>query len=98
MNGMREFLSGNLARGLQAMPAVDRLTVAWPVVCGTAMARHGRITDYAEGFVHIAVSDAGWMRQMRAMQNRIAAELGRIAGVPVAGIHFQQERVQGELS
>jgi hypothetical protein len=92
MEGMRELLRGNLRRSMQAMKETDRLAVAWPVVCGTAMAMHGKIIDYQDGVVLIEVSDGDWMRQMISMRGQIGGELGRIAGVRVTEVHFERKK------
>ena len=95
MMGMREFLRANLRRSLQAMSEVDRLSAAWPVVCGHAMAVHGQVIGYNEGQVHVEVFDSEWMPQMLAVQGQIGGELGRIAGVAVTGVHFERKFIRG---
>ena len=92
LEAMREMLRRNLGRSLSAMPEVDRLTAAWPVVCGTAMAGHGEVVSWQDGVVLVEVSDGDWMRQMMSMQGQIAGELGRIAGVRVTGVHFERKK------
>ena len=77
-----------MGRSLQAMPEVDRLRAAWTVVCGRALAAHGEIVGLDGGMVMVEVESPTWMEQMRSMQATIEGELGRIAGVPVSGIHF----------
>ncbi len=89
MEDMREVLRRNLGRSLSALPEVDRLAAAWPVACGKLLARRGEIVGYANGVVSIAVSDAVWLEQMLSMRGMLERELARIAGVPVAGIHFE---------
>ncbi len=90
MDTMRDLLRANLGRSLRALSPLDRLTSAWPLVCGAAMAAHGTVTGYDETTVTILVGDPKWMRQMIAMQAQIAGELGRVAGVPVTAIHFER--------
>jgi len=92
MEGMRELLRGSLARSLRAMGEEDRLRAAWPVACGKAMADRGKVVSYTDGMVEVEAQDGTWLKQMRSMQGQLAGELGRIAGVPVRGIHF---RVRG---
>ena len=87
---MRDLLRANLRRSLQSMAEADRLAAAWPVVCGAAMAAHGRVVGYDEGVAHVEVFDDEWMPQMLAMRGQIGGELGRIAGVRVSGIHFEK--------
>ena len=90
LEGMRDLLRANLRRSLQAMPEMDRLVAAWPIVCGAAMAAHGRVLGYNEGTVQVEVFDDEWMPQMLAMRGQIGGELGRIAGVRVTGVHFEK--------
>jgi hypothetical protein len=89
MESMREMLKKNLARSLEALPEPDRLAAAWPVACGKAMADRGEIVGFADGVVEIEVRDAVWLDQMRSMGAVLEHELARIAGVKIAGIHFQ---------
>jgi predicted nucleic acid-binding Zn ribbon protein len=92
---MRELLRANLRRSLGGMAEADRLAAAWPVVCGAAMAAHGRVVGYEDGVVAVEVYDAEWMGQMLSMQGQIGSELGRIAGVRVTGVHFERKFLRG---
>ena len=89
MEGMRDLLKGSLRRSLRAMRDEDRLAAAWPVACGKALAERGVVLGYADGVVHVEVADGAWLRQMMSMQAQLAGEMARIAGVKVAGIHFE---------
>jgi predicted nucleic acid-binding Zn ribbon protein len=92
MNSMRDMLKGNLGRSLAAMSALDRLTAAWPVACGPAMARRATVAALEDGVLNIEVADAVWLDQMRGMNAVLARELSRIADVPLAGIHFELKK------
>ncbi len=87
---MRDLLRTNLRRSLQAMTETDRIAAAWPVVCGAAMAAHGRVVACEEGMVRVEVFDEQWLSQMLSMRAQIGGELGRIAGVRVSGVHFEK--------
>jgi len=89
MQTMREMLKRNLGRSLEALPELDRLAAAWPVACGKAMAERGEIACFDDGVVRIVVCDAMWLDQMRAMRAVLESELAKIAGVKIAGIHFE---------
>ena len=89
MQNMREMLRGSLGRSLSGMTALDRLTAAWPVACGQAVARKGHILSFEAGVLRVEVSDPAWMEQMLSMRGVLEHELARIAGVKLAGIHFQ---------
>jgi len=88
MESMRDVLRGTLGRSLQEMPALDRLTAAWPVACGIALARHGIILGYEGGILRVEVADPAWLEQLRAMQAVLESDLRRIAEVKLGGIHF----------
>ena len=74
------------------MSPQDRLSIAWMVACGPTLADRGVITDYREGVVRVEVCDAAWLEQMQTMRNQLQEDLGRIAGVGVAEIHFVLKR------
>ena len=81
MENMRELLRRSLGRSLDALPALDRLTAAWPVACGPALARRGVLTSFEAGVLHIEVADAAWMEQMLGMRAVLEHELARICQV-----------------
>ena len=92
MENMREMLRRSLGRSLATMPPIERLTAAWPVACGAAMARRGVVTGFEGGVLRVEVADPGWFDHMRAMQAVLERELGRIAEVKLAGIHFEMKK------
>jgi len=89
MESMREMLKKNLGRSLDGLPEADRLAAAWPVACGKAMADRGEIVGFDGGLVRVEVQDAVWLEQMRSMGAVLERELAKIAGVRIAGIHFE---------
>jgi predicted nucleic acid-binding Zn ribbon protein len=89
MENMRQMLRGSLGRSLENFPAFERLSAAWPVACGTAMARKATLLGLSEGYLDVEVEDVAWMEQLRGMQTVLEHELARIADVKLAGIHFQ---------
>jgi hypothetical protein len=92
MERMRDLLRGSLGGSLKALPPLDRLAAAWPVVCGTGMAAHGEIAGLDDGVVRIAVSDEVWLGQMLSMRSILERDLARIAAVPLTGIHFDLKK------
>lgn len=89
MEAMRDLLRGSLRRSLRGIGEQDRMAAAWTVACGRAMAEHGAVVGYAAGVVRIEVCDAMWLRQMAALGGVLEREMARIAGLPVAAIHFE---------
>ncbi len=92
MENMREMLRRSLGRTLGTMPALDRLTAAWQVACGSAMARRGVITGFEGGVLRVEVHDPGWFDQIRGMQAVLEHEVARIAEVKLVGIHFELKK------
>lgn len=92
MENMRELLKKNLARSLETLPEQDRLAAAWPVACGKSMADRGEIVGFEGGVLRIQVESAMWLEQMRSMSQILGRDLARIAGVKIAGIHFEVKR------
>ena len=92
MQGMRDVLRGSLGRSLRELPDEDRLAAAWPVACGSALAGHGEVRQLdPEGVLHVRVVGAEWMQQFLHMRSALANDLGRIAGVRLKGIHFEEQ-------
>ena len=96
MDSMRDFLKRNLARSLDTLPPADRLTAAWPIACGKAMADRGHITGFENGIVRIVVENSVWLEQMRSMHGVLQAELAKIAGVKIDRIHFEVKSFRRE--
>jgi|GEM_PF-1017540 len=92
MQGMRDLLRGSLGRSLRELPDEDRLAAAWPVACGSALAGHGEVRHLdPEGVLHVRVVGAEWMKQFLQVRSALANDLGRIAGVRLNGIHFEEQ-------
>lgn len=92
LEGMRDLLKASLGESLGALAPEDRLSAAWPVACGKAMAGRGTVVGYADGVVRVQVEDGVWLRQLMSMRTQLAGEMGRIAGVPMREIHFEMKR------
>ncbi len=91
MQPIRDILASSLARSLRETADEDRLALAWPAACGSALAAHGEIAHLdAEGWLHVTVADPAWLQPFQRAQAQLTATLGRIAGVRLAGIHFKQ--------
>lgn len=91
MQRMREVIRGSLARSLRSLAEEDRLAAALPLVCGTALASHCEVVTVDEGrTLHLRVDAPEWMSPLLGMRDTIQHDLQRIAGVPLAGLHFLQ--------
>jgi hypothetical protein len=92
MQPIRDILTSSLARSLRETADEDRLALAWPAACGSAMAAHGEVGLLdAERTLHVHVDDPNWLQPFFRAQGQLTATLSRIAGVRLAGIHFQEK-------
>jgi len=88
---MRDLLRGSLGRSLRTFSELDRLSAAWPVACGPSLASHAQVLHLDEERVlHVRVIGAEWLQQFQRMRSALAGDLGRIAGVRIDAIHFEQ--------
>lgn len=88
MQSLRDILRRSLRSSLEALSPLDRVAAAWPVAAGHAIAERSAIIRL-EGSQAIAeVRDRAWLPELRAMTPRLAADLARVSGVPVADILF----------
>jgi hypothetical protein len=91
MQNMRDLLRSSLGRSLRDLCDEDRVAAAWPVVCGKALADHGEVLYLDEERVlHVRVAGSDWMQQFLHVRSALANDLGRIAGVRLSGIHFEE--------
>ncbi len=91
MQPLREVIRGSLARSLRSLAEEDRLAAALPVVCGTALAAHCTVAQLdADRTLHLGVDGPEWLGSLLGMREMLQHDLQRVAGVPLAGLHFQQ--------
>jgi len=88
MENMRDMLRNSLGRSLATMSALDRLSAAWPVACGPALARRGVLKSFENGILLVEVTDKAWMDQLFGMRAVLEHDLARIAEVKQVEIHF----------
>ena len=77
-----------LADSLRRMPPTEAPLIAWPLVCGSAVAERTRAASFAAGILHIEVSDAGWKRELQALAPRYLATINRYVGQRVQRLEF----------
>jgi hypothetical protein len=88
MQAMRELLRTTLAQSLDALSPLDRLSAAWPVATGHAVAERSSVTDLSGTVATVTVVDITWLRQLRSSANQLRSELARISRVPLTDILF----------
>jgi predicted nucleic acid-binding Zn ribbon protein len=62
--------------------------LAWPVVCGAAVADKTRAVRFEDGMLVVTVPDVGWRSQLQSMSEQYLAGLVQVAGKQVKSISF----------
>lgn len=82
--GLEKIVVGSLRR----VPQADAPMLAWPLVCGSAVAERTQAVEFANAVLRVEVPDAGWRREMQSLAPRYLATLNRYAGQKVERIEF----------
>jgi hypothetical protein len=77
-----------VAGGLRRVQSGQGPIVAWPLVCGTAVAQRTRALDFADGVLQVEVPDTGWRNELRILGSQYLAVMNRYVSVPVRRIEF----------
>ena len=73
---------------LHRVPAPERVLMAWPLACGSAVTDRTRVLGFADGVLSIEVADRDWQRELRTLAGRYLAAVNRHAGQNVERIEF----------
>ena len=85
-----------VARSLRQMPPREAPLIAWPVVCGSAVAERTRALRFLDGVLQIGVPDNGWKTELQALAPRYLAEVNRYTKEPVRKIDFVITPMDGD--
>jgi predicted nucleic acid-binding Zn ribbon protein len=62
--------------------------LAWPVVCGAAVAEKTRALSFVDGVLLVGVPDVAWRNQLQHMVQQYLAGLNQLAEKRVQSISF----------
>jgi len=82
--GLEQMLIGTFRR----MPRNEAPLLAWPLVCGSAVAERTRALEFTGTVLRVEVPNAGWRTEMQHLAPRYLATLNRYAGQKVERIEF----------
>ena len=77
-----------IGKSLHAAPQANAPVVAWPVVCGSAVAERTRALDFSKGVLTVEVPDAGWRAELQRLAPQYLASINRYAAKSVNRIEF----------
>jgi Dna[CI] antecedent, DciA len=82
--GLQKIIKDTLRRA----PADEAPIMAWPVVCGAAIAAKSRAMSFADGCLQVEVPDAAWRNELLHFVPQYLSALNAITGVVVNRIEF----------
>lgn len=77
-----------VARSLRQAPPAQAPLMAWPVVCGSAVAERTRALSFIDGVLRVAVADLGWKSELQSLAPRYLASINRYTVEAVRKIEF----------
>jgi hypothetical protein len=77
-----------VAKSLRQAPPAQAPLMAWPVVCGSAVAERTRALSFLDGVLRVAVADAGWRWELQGLAPRYLASINRYTVEAVRRIEF----------
>lgn len=77
-----------VAQSLRHAPPGEAPILAWPLVCGSAVAERSRALSFAGGVLHVEVADAGWKSELQSLAPRYLAAINRYSAEAVNRIEF----------
>ena len=88
-----------VAQSLRQAPPSQAPLMAWPVVCGSAVAERTLALSFADGVLRVAVADVGWKAELQGLAPRYLAAINRYTTEAVRRIEFvvTPEKVESDL-
>jgi len=77
-----------VARSLRQAPPLKAPLMAWPVVCGSAVAERTRALSFQDGVLRVAVPEFRWKSELQALAPKYLAAINRYTIEPVRRIEF----------
>lgn len=77
-----------VARSLRQAPPLEAPLMAWPVVCGSAVAERTRALSFQDGVLRVAVPEASWKSELQALAPTYLTAINRYTIRAVRRIEF----------
>jgi len=87
-----------VAQSLRQAPPKEAPLMAWPVVCGSAVAERTHALTFVDGVLRVAVPDAGWKLELQGLAPRYLAAINKYTLQAVRRIEFVILRAESTLS
>lgn len=73
---------------LRRAPSGERVVLAWPLACGSAVADRTRALEFSGGVLSVEVSDQGWRRELSRLASQYVAAINKYSRERVERIEF----------
>lgn len=77
-----------VAEVLRRAPPAQGALLAWPLVCGSAVAERTCARSFANGVLRVEVADAGWRSELQSLAPRYLSAINRYTTEAVQRIEF----------
>jgi predicted nucleic acid-binding Zn ribbon protein len=84
-----------VAQSLRQAPPAEAPMLAWPVVCGSAVAERTRALSFGDGVLRVEVDGQRWKAELQALAPRYMAVINRYTTETVRRIEFVLARAEG---
>lgn len=84
-----------VARSLRQAPPAEAPLLAWPVVCGSAVAERTRALRFQDGVLSVEVANPRWKSELQGLAPRYLAMINRYTTEAVHRIEFVVARPGG---
>ena len=92
MQSARQDMNSLAARILRDATPDEAVILAWPLACGSGVARRTKALTFANGTLYVRVPDAGWKAQLEAFSARYSQKLTELSGATVKEISYEVYR------
>ena len=83
-------------QSLRQAPPAEAPLMAWPVVCGSAVAERTRALSFEDGVLRVEVAGPRWKAELQALAPRYLAVINRYTTSAVRRIEFMLARESAE--
>lgn len=87
-----------VAQSLRQAPPMEAPLMAWPVVCGSAVAERTRALVFVDGVLRVGVPDAGWKAELQGLAPRYLSAINKYTVQVVRRIEFVVVRAENTPS
>lgn len=77
-----------VAKSLRQAPPAQAPLMAWPIVCGSAVAERTLALNFIDGVLRVGVADMGWRSELQTLAPRYLAAINRYTTEVVRRIEF----------